>query len=167
MKAIITCCILLLSVAGYAQLQLKTDTTYVQDGALVMRFKLVNQTHTTVSLVLDKRRSLEQLNAQHRGEVLAAAFPHNFILFYNKQLLIDEEPASCDHQQQQNETINLQPGQSFTLLFQTHCLSPAVLTQLNSGRKLGYEMVIRYEEGGVLKTVKTQRCKLKVRKPSF
>jgi hypothetical protein len=167
MKGIVTCCLLLFSLAVCAQLQLKNDTSFVQDGALVMRFSLVNQSPWPITLVLDKRRSLQQLNAQHSGEALIAEVPHHFILFYNKQLLIDEEPLSCDHQVQQHETIKLQPAQSFVLVFQTHCLSPTVLTQLNRGRALRYEMVMRYEEAGTFKTIKTQRGKLKVKKPTF
>ncbi|MES2778944.1 MAG: hypothetical protein V4651_03505 [Bacteroidota bacterium] len=157
----------LLAVSTTAQVQLLPDSSYVQDGALVLRFKLTNATDHTVSLTIDKRRSLRQLNAPHTADDLLSSIPLNFVSFYHKDVFMDEEPAGCDNQLPQSETIQLQQGQVYPLLFQTHCLSETVLTQLNKGNTLQYKMYIHYEESGMMQTVKTERVKLKVKKPKF
>lgn len=167
MKRIALILFLMVSAATQAQVQLRADSSYVQDGALVLRFRLVNPTAQTVSIKMDKRRSLLQLNKQEMNNVLSSSAPRNFMVFFMKGTLVDEEVKPCDFQLPQNEEIILQQGQEYPITFQTHCLSETVLKQLNKGKALYYEMYIRYEESGKLQTTKTERIKLKVKKPGF
>ncbi|MES2558958.1 MAG: hypothetical protein V4590_04425 [Bacteroidota bacterium] len=159
--------LVLLGVSATAQVQLIADSSYVSDGALMLRFKLVNTTDHTISISIDNRRSLRQLNMSHTAAELLSSIPLSFILFYHKDKFINEAPNICDNQQPQRETIRIMQGQRHTLLFQTRCLSETVLTQLNKGHTLAYKMYIRYEDMGVMKTINTEQEKLKVKKPKF
>lgn len=167
MKGIFALLFLLVSVASQAQVQLKPDSSYVKDGALVLRFKLVNPTAQVLSLKTDKRNALQQLNKQEMSDALLADAPRNFIIFFLKEKMVDEQVSPCDFKLAQYEEITLQQGQEYSIVFLTHCLSETVLTQLNKGKALHYEMYIRYEESGTLKIVKTEKVKIKVKKPAF
>lgn len=167
MKPITVIVFLLLSLATEAQIQLRYDSSYASDGALVMRFKMLNQGTQIVSLKIDKRRSLLQLNNQAIQNSLIANTPQSFIVFYVKDKVVDETVPPCDFQQPLNEEIMLHQGQETTLVFQTHCLSKTVLGLINKGKTIPFEMYIRYEEAGTIKTVKTVRSKLKVKKQAY
>lgn len=167
MKPITFILVLLFSLAAEAQIQLRYDSSYASDGALVMRFKMLNPGTQTVLFKIDKRRSLLQLNNQGIQNSLTANTPQSFIVFYVKDKVVDETVTPCDFQQQQNEEITLHQGQEITLLFQTHCLSKTVLSLINKGKTVSFEMYIRYVEGTTIQTVKTVRSKLKVKKQAY
>lgn len=150
-----------------AQVKLLPDSSYVQDGALVLSFKLSNQTAFDKTILMDNRKTLYQTNSSGLDSIIHQNVPQNVILFIDKHGIIEEGTERYDHQLPQITERKLKGGDEYLLNFETRCLSDSVLTQLNKGKRLRYKMYISYIENGTIHSVETPLTKLRVTKPTF
>ncbi|AMS26880.1 hypothetical protein AEM51_07455 [Bacteroidetes bacterium UKL13-3] len=150
-----------------AQVKLHADSSYVQDGALVLSFTLSNKTSFDKTVLMDSRKTLYQINSSGLDSIMHQNAPQNVILFMDKNGIIEEETERCDDQLPQINERKLNRGDKYLLNFETRCLSESVLKQLNSGKRLRYKMYILYIENGIIHSVETPLIKLRVTKPAF
>lgn len=155
------------SLAIKAQVVVETDSSFVRDGALVLRVKIINRNAVAKRIGIDSRKTLRQLNSSQQEEVNKASTPQNYIFFWDGKQLINEESLDCDQQLPQYSIVNIPAQGTHEMLLETRCLSETVLTKLNSGKTLLYKLYVRYSESGIMHTSETVLTKLKVRKPHF
>lgn len=167
MKTVLSIILLFAIIPVNGQVQLSSDSSWVEDGALVLRVKIMNPQADPVTIVIDNRRSLRQLDKSHASSDSLSEVPLSFVVFYKKKEFIDEQPLECDRQVPEREAVLIRGRGSYTMELKTRCLGETILTLLNSGIRLNYDLYLRYGYNGNMHTAKTGHVKLKIRKPRF
>lgn len=167
MKIRLLIAFLLMTVALQAQITLKVNRSYIQDGALVLEFILTNNTSMEKTMLMDSRKTLHQTTSSGLDALMQQSIPQNAILFWDKKGVIEEVTEQCDDQLPQISPRTLKVGEKFLFTLETRCLSERVLLRLNNGKSVQYKMYIQYMENGAMQRLETSLLKLNVTKPTF
>jgi len=140
----------------------------INDGALVLEATLANiTTNELVADISDTKTLLQLPFPQKEGRldsILRTSTPVTFVVFYDKDKMIDEPVMICDSRLSNMIQVKLGVQETYSISLESRCFSSSVIALFNKGKKVEAELYVLYRIGNKIYVARSAKTKVKIRK---
>lgn len=153
---------------AHAQVNATIKGFRINDGALVLEALLTNTTNGELVADISDTKTLLQLPFPQKesrlDSILRTSTPVTFVVFYDKNNMIDEPVMICDSRLSNMTQVKLGAQETYNLSLESRCFSSSVITLFNKGKKVEAELYVLYRIGNMIYIARSAKTKVKIKK---